>query len=163
MVIPASMTPGTLAHLHDAHQVLTSMLHPARRTVYWPMLQDDISEMVQKCNECQRYCNKKPRPPERQISATCPLELMGAKVVQFQCHSRLLFCFFTYDTLSSETTEAATKALHNIFRKFGLPEKIISDNAHASSLKSLDDFVTSLTLAMQHPEKRSHRKGNYYS
>mgnify|MGYP007058631102 CR=1 FL=1 len=90
MVIPASMTPGTLARLHDAHQGLTSMLHPARRTVYWPMLQDDISEMVQKCNECQRYCNKKPIPTERQISATCPLELMGGKVVQFQCQQALV-------------------------------------------------------------------------
>ena len=67
VVIPASMRPETLTHLHDAHQGLTSTLQHARRTVYWPKLQDDISVMVQKCDECQRYGNKKPRPTERQI------------------------------------------------------------------------------------------------
>ena len=36
--------------------------------------------------------------------------------------------FLTYDTLESETTETVTKVLNNIFRKFGQPEKIISDN-----------------------------------
>ena len=84
VVIPASMRPGTLTHLHDAHQGLTSTLQRARRTVYWPKLQDDISEMVQKCDERQRHGNKKPRPPEWQISATRPLELLGVDVVQFQ-------------------------------------------------------------------------------
>ena len=90
VVIPASMRPGTLTRLHDAHQGLTSTLHRARRTVYWPKLQDDISEMVQKCDECQRHGNKKPRPPERQISATRPLELLGVDVVQFQCQRALV-------------------------------------------------------------------------
>ena len=133
VVIPASMRPGTLTRLHDAHQGLTSTLQRARRTVYWPKLQDDISEMVQKCDECQQHGNKKPRPPERQISATRPLELLGVDVVQFQCQRALVTVdyysgFLTYDTLSSETTEAVTKTLNNIFRKFGLPERIISDN-----------------------------------
>ena len=100
--------------------------------MYWPKLQDD-SKMVQKCDECQQYGNKKPRPPESQISASCPLELLGVDVVQFQCQRALVTVdyysgFLTYDTLSSETTEAVTKALNNIFRKFGLPERIISDN-----------------------------------
>ena len=72
VVIPASIRTGTLTRLHDAHQGLTSTLERARCTVYWPKLQDDISEMVQKCDECQRHGNKKPRPPERQISATRP-------------------------------------------------------------------------------------------
>lgn len=36
--------------------------------------------------------------------------------------------FLTYDIFDSETTRAVTKVLNNIFRKFGLPEKIISDN-----------------------------------
>ncbi|KAL9983233.1 hypothetical protein ACROYT_G005374 [Oculina patagonica] len=77
IVIPKSMRPGILSRLHDAHKGLTSTLQRARRTVYCPKIQDDISEMVQKCNEFQRHGNKKPRPPERQISATHPMEILG--------------------------------------------------------------------------------------
>ena len=89
--------------------------------------------MVQKCDEYQRHGNKTPRPPERQISAPRLLELLGMDVAQFQRQRALVTVdyysgFLTYDTLSSETTEAVTKALDNIFRKLGLPERSISDN-----------------------------------
>ena len=90
VVIPASMRPEALTYLHDVHQVLTSTLQQARRTVYCPNLQDEISEMVQKCDGCQRYGNMKPRPPERQISATLPVELLGVDVVQFQRQRALI-------------------------------------------------------------------------
>lgn len=33
-----------------AHQGLTPMLQRARCTVYWPKLQDDITEMIQRCD-----------------------------------------------------------------------------------------------------------------
>ncbi len=45
--------------------------------------------------------------------------------------------FLTYDTLVDETTEAVTAVLKNVFRKFGLAEKIISDKGPC--FKS-DDF-----------------------
>ena len=109
------------------------MLQRARRTVYWPKLQDDITDMVHKCDECQTHGNKKPRPPERQISVTRPMEILGMDLVDFRGKHALVTVdffsdFLTYDTLESETTETVTKVLNNIFRKFGLSEKIISDN-----------------------------------
>ena len=132
-VIPTSMRLGTLRRLHDAHQGLTSTLQRGRRAVYWPKLQDDISEMVEKCSECQRHGNRKPLPPERQISATRPMEILGMDLVQFRRQYALdtvdyYSGFLAYGTLDNETTEATTSALNNIFRKFGLPEKIIFDN-----------------------------------
>ena len=60
------------------------MLQRARRTVYWPKLQDDITDMVHKCDECQRHGNEKPRPPERQITATRPMEILGIDLVDFR-------------------------------------------------------------------------------
>ena len=149
--IPASMRPGTLTRPRDVHQDLTSTLQRARRTVYWPKLQDDISDMVQKCDECQRYGNKKPRPPERQISATRPLELLGVDVLQFQRQRALVTVdcysgFLTYDTLSSKTTEAVTKAQNNIFRKFGLHERFISDNNPCSKSEKFRCFCDQLDI-----------------
>ena len=135
-----------------------------RHTVYWPKLQDDISEMVQKCDECQRYGNKKPRPPERQISATRPLALLGVELVQFQRQQALVTVdyysgFLTYDTLSSETTEAVTKALNNIFRKFGLPERIISDNGPCFKSEKFQCFCDQFDIG-QVTSSPYHHKSN---
>ena len=151
VVILASMRPEALTYLHDAQEGLTSTLQQARHTVYWPNLQDEIREMVQKCDGCQRHGNKKPRPPEKQISATGPVELLGVDVVQFQ-HQRALVTvdyysgFLTYDTLSSETTEAVTKALNKIFRKFELPERIISDNGPCFKSEKFPCFCDQLDI-----------------
>ena len=151
VVIPTSMRPATLNRLHDAHQGLTSMLQRARRTVYWPKLQDDITDMVHKCDECQRHGNKKPRPPERQISATRPMEILGMDLVDFRGKHALVTVdyfsgFLTYDTLESETTETVTKVLNNIFRKFGLPEKIISDNGPCFRSNNFRRFCDQLDI-----------------
>ena len=108
-VIPTSMRPATLNRLHDAHQRLTLTLQRARRTVYWPKLQDDIKDMVHKCDECQRHGNKKPRLPERQISATRPMKILGVDFIVFRGKHALVTVdyfsgFLTYVTLESETT-----------------------------------------------------------
>ena len=151
VVIPSSMRPGTLTRLHDAHQGLTSTLQRARRTVYWPKLQDDITEMIGRCSECQRHGNKKPRPPERQISATRPMEILGMDLVQFQNQIALVTVdyfsgFLTYDTLDGESTEAVTKVLNSNFRKFGLPERIISDNGPCFRSDKFQRFCDQLEI-----------------
>lgn len=95
------------------------MLQRARHTVYWPKIQDDISKMVQKCNECQRHSNKKPRPPELQISATHPMEILGMDLVNFRGQHALIKVdyysgFLTYDTLVDKTIDAVIAALKYI-------------------------------------------------
>ena len=151
VIIPTGMRLATLNRLHDAHQGLTSTLQRARRTVYWPKLQDDIAEMVKMCDECQRYGNKKPRPSERQITATRPMEILGMDLVDFRGQHALVTVdyfsgFLTYDILDGETTDAVTKVLNNIFRKFGLPEKIISDNGPCFKSNSFRCFCEQLDI-----------------
>ena len=133
VIIPTRMRPDTLSRLHDAHQGITSTLQRARRTVYWPKLQNDITEMVQACEECQRHGNKKSRIPERQIAATRPMEIVSMDLVEYQgIHGLVTVDYFsgflTFDILNAQTSDAVIKALNNNFGKFGLPEKILSDN-----------------------------------
>lgn len=113
------MRQETLDRLHDAHQGLTTTHQRARHTVYWPKLQDDNIEMIQTCDECQ-------------IHGTGNPDLQNVKSRQHFQHALVTVDYFSgfvsYDTLNSETTEAATKVLNENVRKFELPEKIISDN-----------------------------------
>ena len=107
VIIPTSMRPDTLSRLHDAHQGITSTLQRVRRTVYWPKLQNDITEMVQACEECQRHGNKKSRIPERQIAATRPMEIVSMDLVEYQgIHGLVTVDYFsgflTFDILNAQ-------------------------------------------------------------
>jgi transposase InsO family protein len=152
VIIPTSMRPDTLSRLHDAHQGITSTLQRARRTVYWPKLQDDITEMVQKCEDCRRYGNKKSRTPERQIAATRPMEILGMDLVELKGRYALITVdyfsgYLTYDALNAQTSEAVIKVLNNNFRKFGLPEKILSDNGPCFRSDSFRRFCDQLDIS----------------
>ncbi len=151
VAIPTSMRPGTLSRLNDAHQGLTSTLQRARRIVYWPKLQQDITEMIERCDECQRHGKKKPRPSERQITTTRPMETLGMDLVTFQGQHALVTVdyfsgFITFDLINSETTEAVTKVLNSIFQKFGLPEKILSDNGPCFKSNTFKRFCEQLDI-----------------
>ena len=151
VIIPTSMRPDTFSRLHDAHQGITSTLQRARRTVYWPKLQNDITEMVQACEECQRHGNKKSRIPERQIAATRPMEIVSMDLVEHQgIHGLVTVDYFsgflTFDILNAQTSDAVIKALNNNFGKFGLPEKILSDNGPCFRSNSFRQFCEQLEI-----------------
>uniref|UniRef100_A0A8B9JGI8 Integrase catalytic domain-containing protein n=1 Tax=Astyanax mexicanus TaxID=7994 RepID=A0A8B9JGI8_ASTMX len=96
-------------------------------------MQDDITDLVNRCNECQIHGAKKPRPPERQISTTRPMEVLGCNLMDFQGLPILvsidyLSGYVFIDPLRSSATSVVTARLNDNFWRFGLPEKIISDN-----------------------------------
>ena len=151
VVIPASQQVQTLERLHDAHQGLTSTLRRARRTVYWPNLQDDVQKMIEQCDECQIHGDKKPRPSERQIGAVRPMEVLGMDLMEIRGKHAIVTIdfysgFLTYDELAGTTTSAVIKVLHNIVRKFGLPEMILSDNGPCFKSEEFHTFCANLDI-----------------
>ena len=82
VVVPPILRAETLLCLLDGHQGLKSTLQRARRTVYWPKLQDDISDLILQCKECQIYGRKRHRLPEQQISVTKPMEMWSIDLME---------------------------------------------------------------------------------
>ena len=145
VVVPSALRGETLTRLHDGHQGLTSTLQHARRTVYWPKLQDDISAIIQQCTECHKHGKKEPRIPERQLSATRPMEILGMDLLDFQGrHAVVAVDYFSgyvmLDYIRAETSDAVITTLNNNFRKFGLVESIISDNGGCFSSEKFAKF-----------------------
>ena len=54
--------------------------------------------------------------------------------------------FLTYDELASTITSAEIKMLHNIVRKFGLPEMILSDNGPCFQSEVFLSFCANLDI-----------------
>ena len=151
VVVPSTLRKETLVRLHKGHQGLSATLHRARRTVYWPKLQDDVSEMILKCTECQQHDKKKPRPPERQISVNRPMEVLGADIMDFKGQRALVAVdFFSgyviMDYIRTETSDAVIACLNNDFRKLRLAEQIISDNGPCFISKKFNKFCRELEI-----------------
>ena len=107
--------------------------------------------MVQAYEECQRHSNKKSTIPERQIAATRPMEIVRVDLVEFHGEHGLVtidyLCgFLTFDILNAQKSDAVIKPLKNIFGKFGLPEKILSDNGPCFRAGSFQQFFEQLDI-----------------
>lgn len=83
ILVPTAMREDLLQRLHEGHQGQASMLQRARRAIYWPKIQDSITNITEQCPECQIHVKKKPKVPERQISTTRPFEVIDADLMDF--------------------------------------------------------------------------------
>ena len=162
VIIPSVMRMETLNRLHDAHQGITSTLQRARRTVYWPKMQYDITDLIDRCQECQIYAKKKPRPPERQVTASRPSQMLGADLMELNGQSGLVTIDFysgyiTYDAIDGESAETVIKALNRNFQKFGLVEEIYSDNGPCFKSEKFAKFCRNLDIAHQTSSPHYHQ------
>jgi transposase InsO family protein len=151
VIVPSTMRADTLTRLHDGHQGITATLQRARRTVYWPNLQADISATLQSCEACQIHGKKKPRIPDRQVSASRSTEILGVDLMHFKGKNILVSIdyysgYIFVDFLTSETSDAVIRALNNHCRKFGLVERIISDNGPCFKSDKFREFCTELEI-----------------
>ena len=118
VVAPSVLFIETLRRLHDGNQGLSATLQRARRTAYWPNLQDDISTMIQSCSECQVHANKKPRSPELQPSACHPMEIIGVDLMDFRGQSAVVAVdyfsgYITMNFIQDGPSSAVVKSLKN--------------------------------------------------
>ncbi|XP_063602010.1 uncharacterized protein K02A2.6-like [Penaeus indicus] len=152
VIVPASMRSETIKRLHEGHQGLTTTLRRARTTVYWPKIQQDIADVINKCSECQIHANKKPRPPERQLSATRPMEVIAVDLLQLNGNYGLVTVdyyssFITYDALTSACTGSVITALNGTFQKMGATvERILSDNGPCFKSEEFNKFCKELDI-----------------
>ena len=145
VVIPSSLREENLVKLHEGHQGLSATLQRARRILYWPKMKNDIEEMIQQCDKCQIHGRKKTHEATRQISATKPMETISADLMDFQAQPILVSIDFysgyiLVDTLKSKNANAVTTRMNENFRKFGLVERILTDNGPCFKSENFNNF-----------------------
>lgn len=122
--------------------------------------------MIQRRSELQRQVNKKPRPPERHILATRPMEILSMNLMEFKGQHVLVMVdylsgFLIRDTLESETTHAVTRVVNNTFGTFGLPERIILDSGPCLSSESFRHFCDQLDIGHTTTSPMVEHKGEW--
>ena len=61
IVIPGPHRAISLAKLHVSHQAQSKTILRARQCIFWSGITENIMDMIEKCEICQKYQDKQPR------------------------------------------------------------------------------------------------------
>lgn len=79
VVVPSSLRPQLLKHLHAAHQGTSAMEHRARAIVFWPGMSKDIRATREGCADCNRNApSQAATPPLPSSPPSTPFEAVFA-------------------------------------------------------------------------------------
>ena len=136
VIIPAAGRSLVLKKLHETHPGISKMKHLSRSYLWWPGLDADIANIVQKCETCQ---TNRPTPSKAPLH---PWEFPTRPWARIHIdhagpfHGKLFLViidayskWIDVQIVPSTSSEATIAKLRVIFSTFGLPEQIVSDNA----------------------------------
>eukprot|EP00794_Sanderia_malayensis_P002412 gene2412-2781_t len=63
IVIPASMRRDMLDRIHEGHLGMEKCKRRARQCIYWPNMNNQIEQKIQRCGECTKLLPSKPTEP----------------------------------------------------------------------------------------------------
>ena len=163
VIIPPPCSQAVLRELHEGHPGITRMKSLARMYVWWPGVSADIKESVQHCRECQEVQSSPPvaplhpwkwptRPWARlHLDFARPIE--GKYIlIAVDVHSKWIEATCT----SSTSSFAVIDSLRSLFARFGLPEKVVTDNGPGFVSREFEQFLKNngiyhTTSAPYHP------------
>ena len=162
IVIPSCLREEYLERLHYGHLSARKVQENARQHLYWPGLDADITDYVQRCQECI----KKAHPPKEPLQARdVPSQPWERIVMDHFYHSGRLYLIvcdyfskFPFLFQTKLTSFANIKdQLEELFRLKGTPDEIMSDNGPPFSSKELNTFLSGLgikhtTLSPNYPQ-----------
>lgn len=148
IIIPESMRENTLNILHRAHFGTNKTKLKAKQIIYWPNINSDIDNFINKCIVCNKYGDDPPKVPIRQwSSAEKPWErvhvdyggpFMGINFfVLIDAYSKYPFI----KILKNTTSEATIDFLDEIFSQYGFPFSMVSDNGPQLVSESFETYL----------------------
>ncbi|XP_062604323.1 uncharacterized protein K02A2.6-like [Saccostrea cucullata] len=149
VVIPKTLRKRILEELHVEHLGMCRMKSLARGYLWWPNLDKDIEEVVEKCPSCTCISvrnSPKSAPLHPWIWATRPFQRIHIDYADYKGQSLLI----VYDSYSkwidaipvrSMTSLMTIDKLRMLFASTGLPEEIVSDNRTQFTSSEFKEFA----------------------
>lgn len=149
IIVPSGLRRDVLKKLHAGHQGEERTKRRARQVVYWPGIDNDVSNAVKACPECQLYLPKQQKEPIIQLpTPTRVFEVVSADFFEYAGRTYLVYA----DRLSgwpwvchmgrSASAHQLTTSLRQAFSATGVPVLLLSDGGPQFTAKKTQDFLT---------------------
>ena len=123
VVIPTSLRSDMLHKIHNSHLGINGCLRRAREILYWPGMNSQVKEYIQKCAVCRSIEQAQPKEPmvPHPVSDR-PWSTVGVDLFTFDQADYLTVAdygtnFFEVDRLDSTTSQAIIKKLKYHFSR----------------------------------------------
>lgn len=148
-VIPQTLRPRIKAKLHESHIGVQGCLRRARETLYWPGMNAEVTNFIQKCDTCMAYRSNQPKEP-----LICnevpyrPWEKIGTDI--FTVNDKSYLCtvdyysgYFEVDQLYSKTGSVIISNLKKHFAAHGIPNQLHDGNGPPYNSAEFSNFLKS--------------------
>ena len=149
VVIPSSLVSQVLKDIHRGHLGIEKSRLRARRCVFWPNMNVDISKMISQCSTCQTYAGPQPKHYSYNMKSSYhyPMQCVGTDIFEYRGVNYLIDVdyFSSYPwirSLKNITTKSTIGALKTIFTEFGYPQRIHSDAGSQYTSNEFKQFCT---------------------
>ncbi|XP_014674912.1 PREDICTED: uncharacterized protein K02A2.6-like [Priapulus caudatus] len=136
-----------LDRIHSSHLGVEKCQRRARDILFWPSMNDQIKELVSRCDICLSFRNKQQKEPLKshaipqrpwQKVATDLFEIDG---VMYICLVDYYSKFVEFTKVSDTKSATVIEWLKEQFARYGLPEEVISDNGPQYSSDVFAEFA----------------------
>ena len=130
--IPSTYRPKLLQELHAGHGGIQKTVQTARSLYFWPDMKNQIKQMVDKCEPCQRVRPSLPIEPLIESTAEYPMQHVGSDLFHHAGRDYLLVVdrysgYPLVAKLSGLSTASIVPHLDRWFTTFGLPTSARTD------------------------------------
>ena len=147
VVVPTSLRQRMLQIIHEGHMGIEKCRSRARRSLYWPNMNDDIHRVVSNCDTCQQYQYKQQKEPLKQhkVPATPPTKI-GTDLFTLNGADYLVVVDYTSNFLEivklrGTTSKHVIDSLKSIMSRYGIPKIVFSDNGPQFSSAEFKSFA----------------------
>ena len=147
VVVPTSLRQRMLQIIHEGHMGIEKCRSRARRSLYWPNMNDDIHRVVSNCDTCQQYQYKQQKEPLKQHKVpTTPWTKIGTDLFTLNGADYLVVVDYTSNFLEivklrGTTSKHVIDSLKSIMSRYGIPKIVFSDNGPQFSSAEFKSFA----------------------
>ena len=159
-LIPVSLRPEVMDHLHAANAGVTGMYARASTSVWWPNMRDDLIRLRAACSTCTKNAPSNPSAPPQEVTPPAyPFHSIAADFFQVRNSSYLaVICrysgWLSLFRLQKDDSQHVMSIFREYFSRWGIPVNLTTDGASNFVSHEMKKFLARYGT--------SHRVSSYY-